>query len=53
MKASGLIALSDDSGLCVEALDGEPVGRGALGPACRALFDAMRGRIASGLHAAT
>lgn len=24
MKASGLIALSDDSGLCVEALDGEP-----------------------------
>jgi XTP/dITP diphosphohydrolase len=24
MKASGLIAVSDDSGLCVEALDGEP-----------------------------
>ena len=24
MKASGLIALSDDSGLCVEALGGEP-----------------------------
>jgi XTP/dITP diphosphohydrolase len=24
MKASGLIALSDDSGLCVEALDGDP-----------------------------
>ncbi len=24
MKASGLIALSDDSGLCVEALDGAP-----------------------------
>jgi XTP/dITP diphosphohydrolase len=24
MKASGLIAMSDDSGLCVEALDGEP-----------------------------
>lgn len=24
MQASGLIALSDDSGLCVEALDGEP-----------------------------
>ncbi len=24
MKASGLIAISDDSGLCVEALDGEP-----------------------------
>ena len=24
MKATGLIALSDDSGLCVDALDGEP-----------------------------
>ena len=24
MRASGLIAVSDDSGLCVEALDGEP-----------------------------
>lgn len=24
MKASGLIAVADDSGLCVEALDGEP-----------------------------
>lgn len=37
----------------VVALDGEPVGQGAPGPACRALFGEMRARIASGPHVAT
>jgi XTP/dITP diphosphohydrolase len=50
-RASGLVALSDDSGLCVEALDGAPGIYSARWAGPRKDFDAAMGRVESELKA--